>query len=79
MSRKTFGQQWQEEHGEPFPEAEATNRSMCRILGGARASDGGVTLSFEPATFEAIFLELEAKAPCGVCRRDVCLGAEPAA
>jgi hypothetical protein len=68
----SVGEIWAREHGRPFPEADATNRSMCRIFASAHEEGAQIVLDVTPEMFEAIFLELEADAPCGICHRNPC-------
>lgn len=73
MSRRlTNGQIWERDHGRPFPQKDATNRTLCRMLGSAHEEGAHIVLDLSPDTIEAIFLELAAEAPCGVCHDNPC-------
>ena len=64
---------WDAYHdGEPFPVQEATNRTMCRLMASGVMEDGMPTFTMSPESIEAVILELEVGAICGICRHDPC-------
>ena len=64
---------WEAYHdGKPFPTEEATNRTMCRLMASGHMEDGVPTFDFTPEAIEAVILELEADAICGICRGNPC-------
>lgn len=71
-----------------FDTNEATNRTMDRMMATARQGRqrrsgeyteivvkgrrGDVSISFGPDSIEAVILELETGAPCGICHHNPC-------